>query len=145
MEPRNFLERIKAERVFSPKEALPAPITTILVGRVINFSSILFGLASAGLAYHQFNRQSHLRLCLLAVDQPDQLAGAFAPDLFDGGADGCQWGREDAGKSESSKPTTAASWGIFLPASRNAWMTPTALSSSPVKIASNFSPWYQFL
>jgi len=38
VEPRSFFDRSRAERVFSPNEALPAPITTILVGRVINFS-----------------------------------------------------------------------------------------------------------
>src|SRR4030065_820328 len=34
--PRRRFERTSAERVFSPNEALPAPITTILVGRLIS-------------------------------------------------------------------------------------------------------------
>src|SRR5512142_3048519 len=45
VEPHSLCERISAERVFSPKEALPAPVTTILVGSVIG--PILFGSAIA--------------------------------------------------------------------------------------------------
>lgn len=43
VEPRNFFERISAVRVFSPKLALPAPTTTILVGRVIVWSVSILG------------------------------------------------------------------------------------------------------
>jgi hypothetical protein len=35
MEPLNFLERIMADKVFSPKDAEPAPMTVILVGSVM--------------------------------------------------------------------------------------------------------------
>ena len=48
VEPQSFFERIRAERVFSPNWALPAPVTTILVGRVISFYFTAGGMPRMG-------------------------------------------------------------------------------------------------
>ena len=47
VEPLSFFERTMADNVFSPKEAEPAPITVIFVGRVMELLRIVCKLEDA--------------------------------------------------------------------------------------------------
>src|SRR5574341_671363 len=61
VEPRNSFERIIADKVFSPKEAEPAPMTVIFVG------SVMYRVLQSRRAGWRLGRSSQM-LCLKSFD-----------------------------------------------------------------------------